>query len=114
MNRQGALLWIVLIGLSCFFLGFMANRWIQAASEGSKPTYLERLEKDLGLSADQKIAIADHLTKEDAAIREILKQYRDPMSRKIQAVRDETRDKIRDVLDPSQRALFDGGGNFSR
>lgn len=114
MNRRGALLWIGLIGLSCFFLGFMANRWIRTASEGSQPTYLERLEKDLGLSADQKTAIAGHLTREDEAIREILKRYRDPMSREIQAVRDETRDKIRDVLDPSQRSLFDRGGNFSR
>ena len=114
MKKKGAALWIVIIAACFFFLGMLANRYVLTASGGAEPTYLERLTRDLGLTDEQKKAIAGCLDEEDAAIVKIIDEYREPIRLAIQDVRDATREKIRGVLDESQRDIFDSGGLFSK
>ena len=108
MNGKGALLWIVVIAVSCFLLGSLAGRFYQQEGEGAEKTYVERLESDLDLTEDQKQKITDYLTKEDEAIRLILDRFREPVATEIEKIRDVTRQRIRDLLSPEQCRLFDG------
>ncbi len=108
MNGKGALLWIIVIAVSCFLLGSLAGRFCRQDGGETEKTYVERLESDLDLTDDQKQGITDHLTKEDEAIRLVLDRYREPAAREIEKIRDDTRKGIRDLLSPAQCKLFDG------
>ena len=114
MKSRGAMLWIVIIAASFFLLGVLADRSLFDGDRAARPTYLERLTRDLGLTDEQKNAIAGFLEEEDEAVKRILDSHREPIRLAIQEVRDSTRLRIHGVLEDSQREIFDRGGLFSK
>jgi|GEM_PF-2172202 len=113
MKTKSPLLWIVVIALCFFAFGYFTSLYVSTNSRPQAPSYVERLDEALGLSDDQEKKISSLLDDEDEQIGTILDTVRAPLVEEIQKVRDDTKNKIRIVLDESQRALFDEGG-FSK
>jgi hypothetical protein len=114
MKKQSAVIWITVIAVSFLLLGILADRYLLGSLGGGEPTVLERLTRDLDLTNEQKIKIGGFLDDEDAAIERIVDSHRESFSIAVRDVRDDTRAKIRGVLDETQAEIFDSGGFFSK
>lgn len=114
MTRKPGFLWIVVLAVSFFFIGFLVNGFISKAGGGAQKTYLEGLNDDLDLNDEQSRQVKALLQKEDEAIRKIIDSHSGPIKAEIDAVRRSTENEIRKLLTKEQARLLDEGGNNSK
>lgn len=110
MKTKSPVLWIVVIAVSFFALGYLASLFIAQSGRKEVPTYVERLDEALGLSEDQEKKLRTILAEEDRQISAIIDSVRAPVVDEIQSIRRKAAAEIRDILDDTQRKLFDEGG----
>lgn len=113
MKTKSPVLWIVVIALCFFAFGYLTSLFVSKSSARRAPSYVERLDETLDLSDEQEKKIGDCLADEDEQIDAVIDRVRAPVVEEIETIRRTTSEKIRAILDESQRALFDGGG-FSK
>ncbi len=114
MTKKPGFLWIAVLAVSFFFIGFMVNGLIYKAGGKANETYLEGLIDDLGLDDAQSRQVKLLLEKEDEAIRKIIENHSGPIKAEIEAVRRDTEQEIRKLLTADQARLLDKGGNSSK
>ncbi len=110
MKSKSPVPWIVVIALCFFALGYLSSLFVTGSGTDQAPSYVERLDAALGLSDEQETKISSLLDDEDRQISAIIDKVREPVVGEIQKVRGDTAEKIRALLDESQRKRFDEGG----